>query len=258
MPHQLRLFAVAVQYFTRLPVPAFRRFDPGWLGESARYFPLVGLLVGALAALVWWLGMQVFPAAVAAGLSLLVAILLTGAFHEDGLADTFDALGGQVDRDRALAIMKDSRLGSYGSIALILVLGLRWSALMALPAALGVAVLLALHPAARAGAGALMHALPYVRDDDSRAKPVAQGLSSINLAWVLAFGALPALLLALLKPHWWLPLVAGLLAVGAVHLVCRRWFRRRLGGYTGDTLGCTEQLGELAFLLAALAAWKVA
>jgi adenosylcobinamide-GDP ribazoletransferase len=255
LAHQWRLVRIALQYFTRVPVGRIDGFRREWLTESARYFPLVGWLVGALSALVLLAAAQLWPPLVAAGIALAFSAWITGAFHEDGLADTFDALGGQVDRERALAIMKDSRIGSYGALALALVLALRWLALASLPLPLACAALFALHPAARAGAAALMAWLPYVRDDDSKAKPVAQALPARDLLVVLLLGIAPAAALALWRPAWLLPMASAVLAVGLVHLSCRRWYRRRLGGYTGDGLGACEQLGELAFLLAVLAAF---
>lgn len=248
--HEWRLFQVAVQYFTRLPVPAMADFDPAWLNHSARYFPLVGWLVGGLSALVFWLASQHWDGAVAAGLALACSALVTGAFHEDGLADTFDALGGNVSRERALEIMRDSRIGSYGSLALLLNTGLRWAALAGLSASAGALALLMLHPAARGGAATLMARLDYVRDDDSKAKPVARPQSLRAMGWMLLWGGLPTLLLGLASP---MAALAGLAAVALVHAGCARWYRRRLGGYTGDALGAAEQLGETAFLLAFVA-----
>lgn len=248
--HELRLFQVAVQYFTRLPVPAIRDFDPAWLSHSARYFPLVGWLVGIASALVFWLAAQYWNGAVAAGLALACSAVLTGAFHEDGLADTFDALGGSVSRERSLEIMRDSRIGSYGSLALLLNTGLRWAALASLAAASGALALLLLHPAARGGAATLMTRLDYVRDDDSKAKPVAGRQSGPALRWMLLWALLPSVLLGLIQP---LAALAGLAAIALVHALCARWYRERLGGYTGDALGAAEQLGETAFLLAFVA-----
>ena len=251
LSREWRLFQVALQYFTRLPVPAMHEFDPAWLNHSARYFPLVGWVVGAVCAATFWLACGWWNGAVAAGLALVVGVLLTGAFHEDGLADTCDALGGSVSRERALAIMRDSRIGSYGSLALLLNTGLRWAALAALSAGAGALALLIMHPAARGGAALLMGRLVYLREDDSKAKPVAAAQPPTEQRWMLLFGLLPALLLGGFAP---LATLAGLAATAVVHLYCRRWYRRRLGGYTGDALGACEQLGETAFLLAFVAA----
>ena len=118
--HELRLFLVAVQFFTRVPVPAWVGFSPVWLQASARHFPGVGLCVGMLGAAVLAGASGLTSPAVAVVLSMMATVVLTGAFHEDGLADTCDALGGHVSRARALEIMKDSRIGAFGAMALVL------------------------------------------------------------------------------------------------------------------------------------------
>ncbi len=254
--HEWRLLGVALQYFTRLPVPSSPRFEADWLNQSVRYFPVAGLVVGVLAAVVLWAAAQLVPLPLAALLALAVSVAITGAFHEDGLADTFDALGGHVSRERALAIMRDSRIGTYGAAALAMDLLLRWQIVAALPLSLAMAMLVSGHAAARAGAAVLMTALDYVRlDVDAKAKPVAQQLRGGRLIAVLAFGAAPTLALIAMSPALALPLSCGVVAVTLVNTVCARWFRRRLGGYTGDTLGCAEQLGEVGFGMAVLAAW---
>lgn len=268
--HEAVLAVVALQYFTRLPVPTLRTFDPAWLNAAVRYFPLAGLAVGLIGAAVLWLSAQVLPMPLAALLALAATAAATGAFHEDGLADTFDALGGHVERSRALEIMRDSRIGTYGALASIFGVLVRWQALAALPLALAVCALLCLHPLARAAAASLMASLPYVRlEADAKAKPVAQSLPTRRLAATLAVGLAPlAATLGAMSAFgrtgsadstwvaWaayaW-PLLAGAAAAGIVRGLCARWFRARLGGYTGDTLGACEQLCEAAFLLAALA-----
>ena len=255
MKKQWQLFLVALQFFTRLPVPEIRDFSNEMLNASARYFPLVGLVVGIISALSLWLAAQVFPMPIAALMAIIVSILVTGAFHEDGLADTFDALGGAVPRERALVIMKDSRIGTYGAAALVLSQLLRWQALLILPLDIAVIVLIASHAAARAGAVSLMASLPYVRDtDDSKSKPIAQDLSLGNLLFALLFGILPALVFSIrYLPAVWMLMASGVLVIILIRFYCAYWFRKRLGGYTGDTLGCCEQFGEIGFLLTAAA-----
>lgn len=258
MIHELRLFFVALQFLTKLPSPRWVGFEPEWLNQSARHFPAVGLLVGAVAALVLALGDVLFPPAVAVGLSMAATLLLTGAFHEDGWADTCDALGGgaSVGRERALLIMKDSRIGTYGAVGLLLMLGLKAATLVALPLALAVPALLFAHTASRAAAVALIRWLPYAGDiEHAKAKPLAQRIAGAGL--VVALGWLLLLCIALVwAAQRWdepavLPAVAlGLLVVAAAAAWCARWFRQRLGGYTGDTLGATQQLTELLALLA--------
>jgi adenosylcobinamide-GDP ribazoletransferase len=254
---QWRLFCVALQFFTRIPVPEIPDFSTDMLNASVRYFPLVGILVGVISALALWLSAHIFPMSIAALVAIAISMLVTGAFHEDGLADTFDALGGAVSSERALEIMKDSRLGTYGTAALLMSQLLRWQALAFLPLNSGILVLIASHAMARAGAVSLMASLPYVRDADaSKSKPIAQGLSSAVLMLVILFGLFPALVIGIVHKQMWPMMLAGLLAVITIRIYCAYWFKKRIGGYTGDTLGCAEQFGEIAFLLVACAVLK--
>ncbi|MCM5680304.1 adenosylcobinamide-GDP ribazoletransferase [Schlegelella sp. S2-27] len=256
LSHELRLVAIAWQFLTRVPLPAavVRRvgYRDAWLQASARHFPLVGAMVGTGAAAVLLVASLVFPAAIAAGLCLAATLLLTGGFHEDGWADVCDGLGGSPDRERALQIMKDSRIGAYGAIGLVLMLGLKWSALASMPAWVGAAALLLGHTASRAAAVGLIWRLRYAGDaEHAKAKPLAQHLSGggwlVALAWAAAAGLASAFVL---------PLSALALAVaagGATTGWCARWFNRRLGGYTGDCLGATQQLCELTMYLGIVA-----
>lgn len=252
----MRLFLVALQFLTRLPV-RLSRFEPAWLNDCVRHFPLVGALVGAAGAAVLVGASQFWPAWVAAVLALAATVALTGGFHEDGLADTFDALGGVVPREKALAIMKDSRIGSYGALALGLSLLLRAALLAVLatrPLMGAVAALLASHALARTAAVGVMVSLPYGGDaEHAKAKPLALAVAPGNFIMALAWcGLLGAGLWA-----WGLPLerlLLALAAAAAVAVLMRQWLQRRLGGYTGDGLGATEQLAEIGVLLAFTAA----
>lgn len=248
--HELRLFFVALQFFTRLPVPRWVGFEPAWLQSCARYFPLVGLLVGAVAAVVYAAAARVTSPAVAAVLSTLATVVLTGAFHEDGLADTCDALGGHVSRQRALEIMKDSRIGSYGAIALVLVVGLKLAVLAALPVLLAVPALLFAHTVSRAMAVVVIRVLPYAGDvAAAKAKPLAQRVRRREVWVALALTAAVGAALVATRAPWWAPvLLAFSLALVGAHACARRW-RNRLGGFTGDTLGATQQVTEVLALL---------
>lgn len=251
--HELRLFFVALQFLSRLPAPRWVGFEPAWLNQCVRHFPPVGALLGALGAALMAGASMLWPPAVAALLAVAFGVWLTAAFHEDGLADTFDALLGAAPRDKALLIMKDSRIGAYGAVALVLALGLRvllLSALLQHSLVMAVAALVASQMLGRAGAVALMCCLPYAGDvDHAKAKPLAQQVRGRD-ALIAAAWCLP--LLAGPWPAWRWAAAAG--AVALLVLLMRQWLQRRLGGYTGDTLGAAEQLGELAVLLACLAA----
>ena len=255
---QLRLFFIALQFLTRVPMPRWVGFEPQWLNASARYFPVVGTLVGLFAAGVFWLAGLVFPTAVCAGLSIAATVLLTGAFHEDGLADTCDALGGHVSRERALEIMKDSRIGSYGAVALILVLGLKAATLSAMAPLLVLPAYVLAHTASRAVPVLLIRWLSYAGTlEHSKAKPMAQQVTAsdvtIALFWVVVVGAA----LVGLQPVQFELVAASLVAAGLVTAASAAWLKRHLGGYTGDTLGATQQVSELLILMTwlGLARW---
>ena len=259
MPRQVSLFLVATQFLTRLPMPALRDFQPLWLTGSARYFPLVGALIGAINVAVWWLCSRWFPPAVSMGLMMAASILVTGAFHEDGFADTCDGFGGGTTPERVLLIMKDSRIGAYGAIGIAMMLGLKWATLVALPGAAIPLLVVGAHAISRWCAIGLIWDLAYVRpESDGKSKPLADSLSGPDwvLSGVIGAAALAPIVfvsdIALSGPigrALLAALVAAVLTAGAAGV----YFKRRIGGYTGDCLGAAQQLSELAFLLAALA-----
>jgi len=251
---------VALQFLTRVPV-RFGTFDPAWLNPSSRHFPLVGALVGGAGAVMLALAAQVWPVSVAVLLSMAATVAATGGFHEDGLADTCDGLGGTAARERALTLMKDSRLGSYGVLGLAFTLALKAAVLCALlqhSLGLAAAALVWAHAVSRAAAVALLATLPYAGDTEhAKAKPMAQRAraadAAVALGWVAALGTGLSLGpgLGAVAP---LPLLLSAACAGGVAAWCARWFLRRLGGYTGDTLGATQQWTELAVYLALAAA----
>ena len=240
--------AAALRLLTRLPVPRHLPADPDW-SRAGRAYPLVGLLIGSIGALAFALaGFLGLPAVLCALLALAATIAVSGALHEDGLADVADGFGGGGDRDRKLAIMRDSRIGTYGVLALLLSAGLRAAALAALGApalgapALVAAALPAVHALARALLPAVMLGLPLARRDGlaaatgkPRARDVLAALGlGIGAVWLL-WGPGTALLLFA---------VAAALAAGLSWLA-----RRQVGGYTGDLLGAVEQAVETVLLL---------
>jgi adenosylcobinamide-GDP ribazoletransferase len=247
---ELRLVLAAFQYFTRLPMPSWVGHSAAHLQGTARYFSLVGVLVGGLGALTLWASGLIFPMPLPVILSTAVTIFLTGAFHEDGLADTFDGLGGGATRERALEIMKDSRIGTFGMAALVLTLAIKVAALNSLPIALAVFVLIGGHAFSRACAVSLLFVSNYVGSTEhSRARPVAQRMTGGELLVAAVIGV---------APLFWCGIhaVAGAVSALIVLFVLARWFIRRLGGFTGDTLGASQQLTEIAFYLGVLASWN--
>ncbi|CAJ0777996.1 Adenosylcobinamide-GDP ribazoletransferase [Ralstonia mannitolilytica] len=244
---------MAVGYFTRIPVPASVGLGPDtWqagLNRAARYFPLVGWLVGAVAAAVYWLVSRTVPApGVAVAVSMGATLLLTGAFHEDGLADCADGFGGGYTPEDRLRIMHDSRIGAFGAIAVCMALLLKWQLLSAM-APHGTAILAAMvcaHAASRAAAVSYLLTHDYVRTE-GKAKPVAQRMRWAGALWASAFGIVPLL--------WFGPVCAALVVVGLIvaRWLLGRYFLRRIGGITGDCLGMAQQLFELLVLWGLLA-----
>ena len=247
MPRQIALFLVAVQFLTRLPVPTLRNFQPDWTARSARYFPLVGALVGLLCAGVFVAASQVWSGVLPALLAVATGVLVTGAFHEDGLADAFDGLGGGQTPARRLEIMKDSRIGTFGALALGLTLAIKIAALAELPIWLGALSLVAAHAGGRAAAVIAMRLLPYAGDrDQMKVKPVADGVTTREVFAGLAFAILALIPLILVAP---LAAMAAIMVGGLLATIIARMASRLIGGWVGDTLGATEQLFEIGFLL---------
>ena len=242
---ELEYFFGAVRFFTRLPVPGWVGHSAEALNHSARYFTLVGLIVGLIGALVFALTSFFFPKTLAVLLAMAATILITGAFHEDGWADMVDGFGGGWTRERTLEIMKDSRIGSYGAIALVLLLLAKFMALVELDMLLIAPALIAGHALSRLCATSVLHFLDYARDE-GKAKPLATRISLGELAVAAFFGLIA---LVLLPP---LSVITGVLLAAAATAWLTRKFHRRLGGYTGDCLGATQQLAEVAFYLGLL------
>ncbi|WP_039786365.1 adenosylcobinamide-GDP ribazoletransferase [Herbaspirillum huttiense] len=250
--YQLRLFFTALQFFTRLPIPRWVGFQPHWLQHATRYFPLVGWIVAWACALVYLLAVQFWPQMVAVLLSTAAGIWLTGAFHEDGFADVCDGLGGAVNRERALEIMRDSRLGSYGVIGIVALLLAKLAALQALLPLQVLAVLGMAHPLSRWLATCLIWRMEYVREE-GKVKPLAQQMGQGEFLLATFFAVLPVIGVIALGMMSWQRIAAGVLLAAVATLWLAARFRRRLGGYTGDCLGAVQQLSETAFYLGALA-----
>jgi adenosylcobinamide-GDP ribazoletransferase len=243
---ELRYFFTALGYFTRVPVPRWVGFEAHYMDAAARYFPLIGALVGVLGAMVYLAALHAFPAGVAVLLSMAATLWCTGAFHEDGLADCADAFGGAYTADDALRIMRDSRIGAFGAIALIVVLALKWQTLASIPPLRCAWLIVVAHAASRTFAISYLCTLDYVRLE-GKAKPVAQKMGPGAFLLAAVFG-LPWLF----WPDWRLGCVM-IAALGAARLVLGRYFVRRIGGYTGDCLGFAQQCFELLIYLIGLA-----
>ncbi|WNG28075.1 adenosylcobinamide-GDP ribazoletransferase [Cystobacter fuscus] len=256
IPPVLRGARAAFAFYTRIPVGGFPYAPADWQWASG-WFPLVGASLGGLLALIW-LAVERAGPLVAAALVVGVGMLLTGALHEDGLADTADALGGAYERTRLFEILKDSRIGSFGAAALCVVLVLRIALLARLDEAAPLALVLS-QCLARTPPIWLMVSLPYVSSD---ATSRSRSMVRVSGAQAMLATACPVLLMGALLWRGGLEAATAwalLAAAGLIALVCGWRFWVRAGGITGDFLGATQQVGECALLLVlALARGEVA
>ena len=251
--HQCRLFFIALQFFTRVPIPAWVGFEAVWLQHASRYFPLVGVVVGGVTAIVYAAAAWLWPAPVAVLLSTVAGIWLTGAFHEDGFADTCDGFGGGTTAERVMLIMKDSRIGTYGAVGIGLMLAVKCVTLALLPPSMVIGALLVAHPLSRFAAATLIYTMEYARAE-GKAKPLAQHMSGAELAIAAACTVLACAAVACSGVLAWAVIGAATVAAAAAAVWLARIFMRRIGGYTGDCLGAVQQLSEVAIYLCVLAA----
>ncbi len=248
LQQQLQRYFMAQMFLTRIPVPRQADWSDQQLAASTVYFPMVGILVGGLASLGWLVGYWGWSAPLAAMLAVTVAVLATGAFHEDGLADSADGIGGAFAIEKKLAIMRDSRIGTYGSIALILVTLSKVAAITLLTPANAIPVLIGAHTIARWTSLPLIYNNIYVREHGT-GKPFA---SAVTVKTVLAGSVFTALVATLCFGLNALAIIAFVI----VSTLCAQWYLRvKLGGITGDALGAVNSLTELLVYLLATSHW---
>nr|WP_194717314.1 adenosylcobinamide-GDP ribazoletransferase [Vibrio sp. S9_S30] len=250
MKNQLQLFCLALSFFSRIPVPASTPYSDERMNRAGRYFAVVGAILGLLCALVFEASNLLFPSQISVFIAMTFSLMLTGAFHEDGLTDMADGIGGGMTRERRLAIMKDSRIGTYGASALIMAMLGKFLLLSALAQHESIFLIwIAGYTFSRAVAASFIYDTPYVSDSDtSKSKPLAQKQSLSELLFLLVCGMASIL---------WLPFISVVI-VGvtgiAFRIVFKRWLMARIGGFTGDCLGAAQQLVELLFYLIVLGA----
>jgi adenosylcobinamide-GDP ribazoletransferase len=251
MKKEIRIFFTALMFFTRIPCPKWVDHSEEYLNKSSKYFPLVGIIVGSISALTFWLFQWILPNEIAIILGMIASILTTGAFHEDGFADVCDGFGGGWTKEKILLIMKDSRLGTYGVVGIGLILLLKWSALTHLPTGVLVITLISGHAISRLNAVSLIYTDQYARDDDtSKSKPLATKMSFGELVFAAAFGLAPLALFANLY------VLLTLLPLLFVRWYFSGYFKKWIGGYTGDCLGAVQQVSEVIFYISLLVIFK--
>lgn len=244
------LLRLACQMLTRFPAARGIDYAPALDAAAVRYYPVVGILVGLASGAVFAAAFGSFGPLLAAVLAIATSVLFTGAMHEDGLADTADGIGGGGSAERALEIMRDSRIGVYGVLALVLVVAAKALALASLSPWMGLTVLVTAHGLSRWSVVIVIATARYVRPSGT-ASPVAGTVSPASQ--LIAGGTVVACLLFAgyaTSPQATAGLLAGL-ACG--HAAIRAAFQTKLKGYTGDCLGATQQVSELGAYLGLLA-----
>ncbi len=260
MKNEIKIFFTALMFYTRIPCPSFVDHSPDYINKATRYFPLIGWIVGSISFIVYYLSSFLFDATLAVIFSILAGVLTTGAFHEDGLADVFDGFGGGWTKEKILTIMKDSRVGAYGVIALIFSFSLKFYALSSLLSVINIdsvfiiyLIFISYHAIARFTAVSIVFTELYAREDESsKAKPIAKSYSINEVFGSFIFGLIPILLLSYFQWQCIFTLIPLLL----LRLYSANYFNKWLGGYTGDCLGAVEQFAELITILSFLVIWK--
>ncbi|MEY3287998.1 MAG: adenosylcobinamide-GDP ribazoletransferase [Pseudomonadota bacterium] len=243
---KLKLFLLALGFYTRLPCP--QTLDYKQLPQATVYLPLVGWLVGGITAFSFYLTDLLWPQVTAVILALIAGIFLTGAFHEDGFADVCDGFGGGWGKPRILEIMKDSSIGVYGVVGLLLLFLLKISLLGSLLATAVPFVLLAGHSISRLSPLLLMQHYDYARNNDSKAVVAVYKIDMQQLIIATMIALLPLILLPAVC-------ILAIIPVLAVNWYLGRYFYRYIGGYTGDCLGASQQISEAVFYLSISALW---
>lgn len=248
---QFQIFLVSLSIFTRIPVAQWANFSSTNIQKSLRFFPFMGYVVGGISASVFLLSHGYLSLSVSVVLSMIASVLLTGAFHEDGLADTCDGLGGAWTRDDALKIMKDSRIGVYGTIALVLVFLLKFTLLSSMSVVHISTTLIVAHVVSRWMVLGYCRGSRYVQQADQRKmEAIAQGVSRQDY-WIGSLFGVSALALI---GGW---IVCGVVAVVWIgRIMLGRYIDQRLGGYTGDCCGAMQQVCELLFYVGMGVAWN--
>lgn len=248
LKNEIRIFFTAVMFYTRIPTPKWVGYSAENLNKATRYFPLIGTIVGAVGAGAFMGANYLFSIKIALLFSLGIMILLTGAFHEDALSDFCDGFGGGYSKEKILSIMKDSRIGTYGATALVLLLLSKFFILSEINANILPIVIISAHSFSRLFPVLLIFSAEYVRDDSSsKSKPVGEKCSSTTLFVAILFSIIPLYFI----PYQMVPFF--IITASAIFIYFRYYVIKKIGGYTGDVLGALQQITEIGFYITFLA-----
>jgi len=254
MKKQIHYFFTALMFFSRIPCPKWVDHSPEVLNKSNRYFSLVGIVIGSIAAFAFFLASYILPTDIAIITSMITSVWITGAFHEDGFADVCDGFGGGWTKENILVIMKDSRLGTYGVSGLVFIIALKFLALYHLNA-LSVNLIIVIisgHAISRFIATLLLYTHKYVRDaSTAKIKQTNQQISSKSLIISGVFGILPLLFF---KKGF---ILFSLIPLVLLYWYMGRFFKRWIGGQTGDCAGALQQVAEIIYYISILVLWKL-
>ena len=251
MKRQVNLFFHALLFYSRIPAGKIDYSEEN-LTKAFRYFPLVGILVGALGGGLFWLSQWILPVPVAIIMAIAFMVLLTGALHEDGLSDFFDGFGGGgCDKERILSIMKESTIGAYGTIALVLLFLLKFMLLVSIDTAHLVMVLIAAHASSRVMPVVLVNSSHYARTGNSKAMHTRKRTDGATFLIALAFGMVPLVFIP------WQIIVTVIFVYAIIAILLKKYTEKKIGGFTGDVLGALQQFSELAFYLICVALFPI-
>ncbi|MFR9504286.1 MAG: adenosylcobinamide-GDP ribazoletransferase [Rikenellaceae bacterium] len=231
----------ALLYYSRVPIPFKVRCDQDILSRALRYLPLVGLIVGAIGWSTFWVASLLLEHQVAILMAIVAMVLSTGAFHEDGFADFCDGFGGGYGKEAILRIMKDSHIGCYGVIGLILVFMLRFMLLSSFEGVSMVLIFVVSQGASRFAPVMMVRSSTYARIEDSKASQSSLGISAGGVAIAALFALVPLLSLG------WLFTVVYIAVMLLAFLLFRAYLHSKIEGFTGDTLGALQIICEILF-----------
>lgn len=259
MKKELHIFFTCLMFYTRIPCPKNINHDPDYLNKATRYFPFIGWIVGTISFLAFYVFSLFLSLETAVIFAIITSVLTTGAFHEDGFADVCDGFGGGWTKEKILIIMKDSAIGAYGAIGLVLLFLVKFKLLsesISLFAPSNVLIYLlfiSAHSVSRLAAISIIFTHQYSRDDaSSKSKPIAKNHSWKEILGSFFFGLIPLLLLS----YFNYSILLAIIPVFITRFFMAKYFQKWIDGYTGDCLGATQQVCEVVYYLSILLIWK--